>query len=156
MRPATRVVGVGSPHGDDRIGWDLIEALTAAGPPAGVEAVCLRTPLDLLEHLDGCETLVVVDACRGGGSPGTIVEVDRDLLATEGAAGSSSHGLGLREALALAEALGRLPPRVIVFGVEMGPAAEVPVGALRERLRALGLEDRDPAAGPAGVPCSAR
>ena len=31
MRRGVRVVGVGSPHGDDRVGWRLVEGLGPVG-----------------------------------------------------------------------------------------------------------------------------
>ena len=65
MPRGIRVVGVGSPHGDDRVGWRLVEDL-AESAGAGVEAVAVTQPLGLLDHLDGCSVLIVVDACRAG------------------------------------------------------------------------------------------
>ena len=65
MGRGVRVVGVGSPHGDDRVGWRLVEDLAESAGP-GVEAVAVAQPLGLLDHLDGCSALIVVDACRAG------------------------------------------------------------------------------------------
>src|SRR5208282_6898835 len=60
MRRGVRVVGVGSPHGDDRVGWRLVEDLAESAGP-GVEAVVVAQPLGLLDYLDGCSALIVVD-----------------------------------------------------------------------------------------------
>jgi Ni,Fe-hydrogenase maturation factor len=70
-----------------------------------------------------------------------------DLLAPRGTERASSHGLGVREALALASVLGRLPHQVILWGIEVvctepgeglspAVAAAVPivVGMLRRAL----------------------
>jgi hydrogenase maturation protease len=115
--PPVYVVAVGSPHGDDRAGWEVVERLRREGVP-GVKAVLLREPLDLLDELEGCRALVLVDACRSGAEPGAVVCLDGVLACFDGADGRSSHGLGVAEALALAAALGRLPRSVTLVGVE--------------------------------------
>jgi hydrogenase maturation protease len=122
-----RILAVGSPHGDDRACWEVVEWL-GQRPVPGVEAAVLAGPLDLLGLLEGCTRLVVVDACRSGAAPGTVVRIDWPDARLYGSAGPSSHGVGVAEALALAEALGKLPPRVTLIGVEVGicgPGAEM-------------------------------
>jgi hydrogenase maturation protease len=117
---AVRVLGVGSPHGDDRAGWEVVARLRREAPP-GVEAAVLNQPLRLLEHLDGCSCLILVDACRTGAEPGTVVRLAWPACPPGGmGAGSSTHGVGMAAALGLAEALGRLPTRVVLLGVETG------------------------------------
>jgi hydrogenase maturation protease len=122
-----RVVALGSPHGDDRAGWEVAERLRQQRPP-GVEVAIVTEPLRLVEQLGGCACLVVVDACRSGGVPGTVVRLcwPDDRLA--GGARASTHGFGVADALALANALGRLPPRVVLIGIDVGdcePGAEL-------------------------------
>jgi hydrogenase maturation protease len=120
-----RLLAAGSPHGDDRIGWEVVERLREERLP-GVEPVVLAEPLRLLEHLDGCGCLVVVDACRSGAEPGTVVRLAWSEARPATHRAESTHGFGVAEVLALAEALGRLPPRVVLLGVEAqvcGPGA---------------------------------
>jgi hydrogenase maturation protease len=108
---------VGSPHGDDRAGWEVVERLRRFTPR--VDARILYQPSSLIHHLDGCECLVVVDACRSGAKPGTVRRrtwPDPDLEKQDG---PSTHGFGIADALALAEVLGRLPPRVVLVGIEV-------------------------------------
>ncbi|MGE5757027.1 MAG: hydrogenase maturation protease [Planctomycetaceae bacterium] len=127
MRSIIRVVGVGSPHGDDQVGWRLAEGL-ADETGSGLEAVVIADPIDLLVHLDGCESLIVLDACRTGRPPGTVTCLTWPDGGLETTGGRSTHGYGVASALALAHALGRLPPSVILFAVEAGvcePAAEL-------------------------------
>jgi hydrogenase maturation protease len=130
-RCAVRVVGIGSPHGDDRAGWLVAERLaTEAGwnPSTVVEVTSAGDPLRLVGLLEGCRRLIVVDACRSGRPAGTVVrttwgEVKRGLAGAPGGdAGPSSHGLGVAEALGLAEALGRVPDpdAVGLVGIEVG------------------------------------
>lgn len=119
MRSIIRVVGVGSPHGDDQVGWRLAEGL-AIETGSGIEAAVIADPIDLLGHLDGCETLIVLDACRTGRPPGTVTCLSWPEARLEATGGRSTHGFGVASALALADALGRLPPSVILFAVEAG------------------------------------
>ncbi len=123
MRRSVRVVGVGSPHGDDRVGWRLVEDL--AESVAGVEAVAVAQPLGLLDHLDGCSVLIVVDACRAGRAPGSVVVLawPEDWPEFEGS--GSTHGLDLAMALEMAGVLGRLPPSVLLFAVQAGACGPV-------------------------------
>lgn len=113
-----RVVGVGSPHGDDRIGWSLAKALAPRLAGLGVGTDVAVTPLDLLELAAPGVTLVVIDASRGAGPAGLVRLVDGSELSGSGAIASTAHGYGFVEALRLAEALGRAPARVLVIAVE--------------------------------------
>jgi len=142
---AVRVLAVGSPHGDDRVGWEIVERLQQEVPP-GVEVALLPEPVALLEQLEGCACLVLVDACRGGGAPGTVIRLTWPDRRLAGGAGPSTHGLGVGTTLDLAEALGRLPPRVVLIGVEAGectPGAALspPVRAALPELHRSALEE---------------
>jgi hydrogenase maturation protease len=111
------VIGLGSNHGDDRIGWEVVAQLQAMRL-ARIQTYCTSDPLTIVDVSTNCSLLIVIDACLGTDSPGTVhrlVWPDSRLTATEGV---SSHGVGLVAALRLAEALGKLPPRVIVFAIE--------------------------------------
>jgi hydrogenase maturation protease len=146
-----RVLAIGSPHGDDRVGCELLDRLRQQ-LPAGVEAETLAEPLALLEHLDGCSRLVVVDACRTGATPGTVIRLAWPDCGLSQDAGASTHGFGVAAALGLAQALGKLPPRVVLIGVEVeacGPGATLSPAvraALPELCRRV-LEEIDDNAG---------
>jgi len=111
------VVGLGSNHGDDQAGWKVIAGLLDMNT-FGIRLVPTVDPLAIVDVPSNCELLVVVDACRGTGHPGTVdrfVWPDPRLISTDRV---SSHGVGLIAALRLAEALGRPPRRVVVFTIE--------------------------------------
>jgi hydrogenase maturation protease len=88
---------------------------------------------------------VVVDAAASGAPPGTIRRFDaRAGRLPARLMRSSTHALGVPEAIELARALGRLPARVEVYaiegarftaGAELSPAVEQAVGELAESLR---------------------
>jgi hydrogenase maturation protease len=108
------VVGLGSPHGDDQAAWRLVDLLDGTA-----ETIVLGAPSRLLDHLDGCDKLILVDACRSGHAPGTIHRLSFPEDALGPCTGPSSHGLGVTAVLDLAEALGRLPPSVVLYAVEV-------------------------------------
>ena len=140
------VVGIGNTsRGDDGIGPLVAERVAGLRLP-DVDVVVHDEPLALLEHLAGHDDVVVVDAARSGGGadPGTVhvVRVGSVPLRGNGAA-LGSHGLGVVEAVELARALGRLPRRLTLVGVEamdldLGAALSPPVrGRLDDAVRAV-------------------
>ncbi len=63
-------------------------------------------------------TLIVVDAVKGGGEPGSIYRFTPDDIEFKRATITTLHQLGLREGLGMMKDLGKYPERVIVIGVE--------------------------------------
>jgi hydrogenase maturation protease len=113
------VVGVGSPFGGDRAGWAVV---TRLGDLDGVRVESLDRPGPaLLNALADATAAVVVDAVRSGAEPGTLHRLTA-LHQLPAAGPTSSHGLGLAEALALGERLEQLPPWVVI-GVEVDAEA---------------------------------
>jgi hydrogenase maturation protease len=113
------IAGLGSPHGDDQVGWAVIDRIRP-GLPVGMSAHKLSSPLDLLDRMAGCDRLIVIDASAPSGQPGSV---RRFLWPCPGLADSafiSTHGVGLVAALRLAERLGDLPQRVTIFAIEAG------------------------------------
>lgn len=115
------MIGVGNQwRGDDAIGLELARRLGATGLPAEV-AVRIHEGegIGVLELWDGADAVVIVDCMRSGRRPGTVQRLD----ASSAPAGSSlsdgsSHAIGIADAIELGRALGRLPPRLIVYGIE--------------------------------------
>lgn len=112
------VVGVGSDFGDDRVGQYVVDRLATRLPP-GCEVRKVRAPADLLDQLDDVAELHVVDGCRGAGPPGLIIQGDAGSARFSGVCFRGTHDLDVVSALRLAEALGQLPPRATIWGVEM-------------------------------------
>jgi hydrogenase maturation protease len=112
-----RVIGVGTAHGDDAAGLAAAAGLASGPLPEGVEVVtCERPGPDLPGLLADADAVVVIDALAPSGAPGRVRPLAPDELART--ARLSSHSLGVPEALALAQALGRCCARVEVLGIE--------------------------------------
>ncbi len=154
-RPQRAVIGIGNPErGDDAAGRavarmlkDRLQATVAVTEHSGESA-------SLLDLLDGVDEAILIDACVSGATPGTLHRFDVSAAPLPKAKFSlSTHGLGLAEALELARALGRLPPRTIVYAIEAGsfdtgaplsPAVAAAVGEACARLCAeFGSVERD-------------
>ncbi len=140
------VIGLGNTmRRDDGVGPAAIELLEK-GETGGAETVILDgESTRLIEAWRNRSRAIVIDAVVAGEPAGTIHEVDvgRDSL-PDWAAGATTHGAGIAEAVALGRVLDRLPTELIVFGVEPadmthGPGLSDPVGAalpaLVERVR---------------------
>jgi hydrogenase maturation protease len=121
-RGSTLLVGLGSPYGDDQIGWRVAEAIEEKHLP-GLRVCRASSPLDLLGWLENVDRLVVCDACQGGGQVGSWHRWcwPSDEIAPLKFRGS--HDLGLSAALDLAERLGQLPRQVTIWAVEGKSAA---------------------------------
>jgi len=121
---ATRILGIGSPSGDDQAGWLTIDALLADGVQTNgkifIEKLD-RPGANLIHHLDGASRVILIDATQGNGRIGEIQRFDQKDWPGY-CHGLSSHGFGVLAALMLARELGSLPPRLDLYGIEIGAA----------------------------------
>ncbi|MEU1707519.1 hydrogenase maturation protease [Streptomyces sp. NPDC005706] len=122
------VIGVGNPlRGDDGVGPAAVEALRGRVPDGTVLAVSDGEPARMLDLWHGADAVVVVEALRARPCrPGALHTFTGAEAAGRTTGTASTHALGLGECLALAETLGRLPPKVVVHAVEV---ADVALGA---------------------------
>ena len=121
MTLQTLVIGLGNPdRGDDAVGVQV--ARRVAAERLDVLVLELDDPSEALEAWAAADTVVIADAVASGGDPGDIHVVDavaRTLPAGSWAAGGT-HALGLAAVVELGRALGRLPRRLVLVGVEAG------------------------------------
>ena len=119
-----RVLGIGSPSGDDQAGWLVVDALTALGVHASDDVVIDkldRPGVQLISLLDHAGWVILIDAMQSDDPPGHVQCFDRkDWPAYR--EGLSSHGLGVPDALLLARELGKLPARLDLYGIAIGAA----------------------------------
>jgi hydrogenase maturation protease len=115
----TRVIGLGSPFGDDQVGWRVIELLRGSLPP-DIELLALDRPgAALISAMQDVHWLVLVDALSSDAQPGRITRLEPHDIRNVGC-GFSSHNLDLQQTLELAHSLDCMPARVDVYGIELG------------------------------------
>jgi hydrogenase maturation protease len=144
-RPRTLIVGVGNPYrADDAAGLHAARRLRAICSPTVVVVEHDGEPADLLLTWQGADLVVLIDAVVADEPSGTVVrcEVGIDPIPPD-VAHASSHFLGPGAAIALARALDRLPPRLVVYGVvgadfgwgeRLSPLVEAALSGLVERV----------------------
>ncbi|HLF60756.1 MAG TPA: hydrogenase maturation protease [Acidimicrobiia bacterium] len=114
------VIGVGNPtRGDDAAGLEVARRVRRV--EAHQEA---NGSYELMDVWEGADEVIVVDAARSGAPPGTVHRFDahheplpRGILAT------STHSVGVMETIEMARRLGRLPERIMVYGIEVSTLA---------------------------------
>jgi len=116
-----RVIGIGSPFGDDTAGMEVVRML-AHEPPATCELLIVDRPgASLLDLMEDADAAILVDAVRSGARPGTLHPLSFDELIRWTAHLVSSHELGVAASIQLARPLGRAPARGGLLGVEISP-----------------------------------
>lgn len=120
--PATCVLGLGGPHGDDQVGWLAADRLARLAIP-GVSVRRLHSAAELVDGCGECGRLVVIDACLDDGPIGARRIWNWPDKGLAPLAFSGTHDLGLAAALALAEQLGRLPADTSIWSVSSQPPA---------------------------------
>ncbi|MGZ4178570.1 MAG: hydrogenase maturation protease [Solirubrobacteraceae bacterium] len=112
------VIGVGNElRGDDGAGPLVMRRLR----DAGLEVAVCHGGTELLDLWHGASAAILVDAVATGAPAGTIHRFDLGALPLRSiGAPSGTHALSVSDTVELARTLGRLPPRVIVYGIEVG------------------------------------
>lgn len=130
-----RIIGIGSPFGDDAAGLEAARLL-AQDPPPNCEVIAADRPgTDLLELIAGADAVILIDAVRSKAPAGALHELGFDELEGSAAGFVSSHGLGVAAAIQLARRLGRAPERGTVLGIEIDSAPARRLAALTPAVR---------------------
>jgi len=114
------LIGVGHEgRRDDAAGVRAARLVRAMLWPRARVIECDGAAAALLEVWQGEPVVVVVDAMSSAAPAGTVrrIDVSREPLPGDLFRGST-HGLGLAEAVELARSLGRLPPSLVIYGIE--------------------------------------
>jgi len=135
------VIGIGNRVcGDDGAGPEVARLVGERAGPAVRVLELDGEPSGLLEAWEAADLAVVIDASASGAEAGTVRRFDaaREPLPA-GVGGSSTHALGLADAIELGRALGRLPRRLTVYGIEGRDfvAGTAPGPAVREAIEAV-------------------
>jgi hydrogenase maturation protease len=116
----TVVLGVGNVLlRDEGVGVHAVKMLATCELPKDVEVIDGGTSgFDLIDVICEAERLIVIDAVRAGGEPGTIYHFElQDLEGSLSSFKASFHEIGIIDVIRAAELLGK-KPRVEIFGVE--------------------------------------
>jgi len=115
------VIGVGNrDRGDDAAGPIVCDRLRArpGTPPSLRMFVCEGSILDLALHWDHDDHVVIVDAMQPGDEPGRVVTVDATVEPLPIPGAVSTHEIDVSAAVELARAIGRMPARLLLIGIE--------------------------------------
>lgn len=117
----TLVLALGNPlRGDDGIGAAVLAALAEKPLPEQVTLLDGGTPgLETALLLQGYARAIILDAAAMDRAPGDWQRFAPQAAQLQGAdLRGTLHSAGLAEALILGEALGILPPDIIIYGVQ--------------------------------------
>ncbi len=111
-----RIICCGNPErGDDGAGALVAGRLRDLGVEAETRT---GEASELLEAWRGADHVVVVDAVETGAPAGTVWRWEGWQTNFPTRRSTSTHGLGLSEAITLARVLDRLPHRLRIYGIE--------------------------------------
>jgi hydrogenase maturation protease len=116
MTNSVRIIGFGNlDRGDDAAGLLVARRLRELA----VESEENCDPLSLIDSWSNDDEIIIIDAVVTGATPGTIRFWQ---VGSEPLSGftfeTTTHGLGVRQAIELARTLNRLPERIRIYGIE--------------------------------------
>ena len=124
-----KVIGIGSPFGDDQVGLLLIDELRQSEQlhsylNGELELLAVDRPgASLLSLFEGAERVIIIDAVVSGAGLGQLHRWSDSTALEASDSFLSSHGFGLTQALTLGRQLAMLPEQLLVLGVEIDPVA---------------------------------
>ncbi len=132
------VLGVGNLLlSDEGVGVHVVRELMGMALPAGVEVVDGGVQgLGLMGTVLGADCLIVIDAVRGGGPPGSIYRFDvEDLTKSPHLYKMSVHEVGILDVLDVSRLVGQTPnttvigiePKSMEMGMELSPEIQAKV-----------------------------
>jgi hydrogenase maturation protease len=146
------VLGIGNVLlSDEGVGVHIVNELSKMALPENVRFVDGGTEgFALLDVMEEADALVIVDAVRAGGDPGSIYTFDLDSIqAAPQHLVTSFHQIGLLDVLQVAELLGRRPrtrvvgvePKTLEIGLELSPEVKARMQSIVETVLALVREE---------------
>ena len=116
----TLVIGVGNEwRGDDAIGLIVARHIRELNLPQVEVMECDGEGTRLMECWKAAQCVILIDAVCSGAMPGAIHRfVVHEEPLSANLFPTSTHAFGVAEAIELSKALGHLPPRFVVFGIE--------------------------------------
>ena len=114
------VIGVGNPYrGDDGVGPFIAGKLKKENLPGTLVKAHSGEGTSLMESWKGASKVILIDAMRSGALPGKVRRFD---ALSESIPSDffhySTHAFSIAEAVELARVMDRLPPHLIIYGIE--------------------------------------
>ena len=101
------------------MGVRVIEAMKGVALPDNVELLDGGTgTLDLFDVIANRDKVIVIDAVKGGGEPGTLYRFGPDDIEMQRQCFTSVHQLSLIDTLTMARLTGCSPHDIIILGIE--------------------------------------
>ena len=119
-KSGTLIIGLGNRYRrDDAVGLIVARCLRERAPEH-VRVLEERSEgTALMESWKDADAVILIDAVNSGAEPGILHRLDANKQPVPiGFSHCSTHAFSTAEAIELARALGQLPPRLIVYGVE--------------------------------------
>ncbi len=136
------IVGIGNLLcRDEGIGVHVIQEMKSMKLPEHIELLDIGTStMDLISYLEGVKKLIVVDALKAGGRPGTIYKCTPDDLLPGEEGPISLHEVGLLETLNMSRKMGMeihtviigVEPKVFDWGMELSEEVKNKIPAIIE------------------------
>ena len=126
---------------DEGIGVHVIQEMNKMELPTYIELIDIGTStMDLISYLEGVRKLIVIDAMKAEGTPGTIYKSKPEDLLLKGAGPISLHEIGLLETLSMAKKMGMeintviigVEPKVLDWGMELSEEVKNKIPAIIE------------------------
>jgi hydrogenase maturation protease len=136
------IVGIGNLLcRDEGVGVHVIQEMEKRQLPASLDLLDMGTfTMDLISYLDDVKKLIVIDAMKGGGEPGTIYKCRPEDLLPKEEGPISLHEIGLLETLKIAKKMKKevetviigVEPKVFEWGMELSEEVESRIPAIIE------------------------
>jgi hydrogenase maturation protease len=152
-KSVTLIIGLGNEYRrDDAVGLMVARRLKDAAPEHVRVLEQSGEGAGLMESWKDADAVILIDAVHSGAKPGTLHRLDAHAQPIPTRFFHySTHAFSVAEAIELARALGQLPPRLILYGIEgktfeagLGLSPEVEKAAQKVVGRVLGDLRGDP------------
>jgi hydrogenase maturation protease len=139
------IIGIGNEYrSDDSVGLIVARRLKERLANSAIVIEQSGDGAALMEAWRGAFMVIIIDAVISGAAPGTIKRFDASAhLLPKSGFRCSTHAFGVAEAIELAGALGELPERLAIYGIEgkdfaagvgLSPEVEKAAGEVIEQL----------------------
>lgn len=114
------VLGVGNlVLTDEGIGVHVVQRMQQMDLPSHVEVLDGGTMgLDLIDDIEGRQKVVIVDAVKGGGPPGSVYRMTVDDIEEMPKSRVSLHDIDMTDVFKLADLFEIEKPEIVIIGVE--------------------------------------